>query len=57
MAVEDMDNNIAVNFLNFSAYSLFLFLKTWRDMAGLVLLCLFYFFYGLMLLVVSELFN
>ena len=57
MAVEDMDNNIAVNFLNFSAYSLFLFLKIWRDMADLVLLCLLYFFYGLMLLVVSELFN
>ena len=57
MAVEDMDSNIAANFLNFSAYSLFLFLKIWRDMAGFVLLCLFYFFYGLMFLVVSELFN
>ena len=57
MAVEDMDSNIAANFLILSTYFSFLFLKTWRDMAGFVLLYPFYFFYGLMFLVVSELIN
>ena len=57
VAVESMDNNIAANFLIFSTYSSFLFLKIWRDMAGLVLLCPFYLFYGLLFLVVSELIN